>query len=182
MSSGWGGWAKAAGSAPFGRIMSIEDDVIFGYGRESIASQAAGHTLDTYHLYSSAKKGAEKKSSKGGKKGGKKRGGKGKDFRWSNNVNLTIRAMVTTPEYIVAAGVPDMGKKSADILSYDNEQEALDAYQGRKGGLLRIYSKETGEQEVEYKLSAAPVFDGLSIADHAVLMSLKDGTVEYWSN
>ena len=38
-------------------------------------------------------------------------------------------------------------------------------------------SADTGEKLAEYKLDSFPVFDGMSLADGKLFMSLKDGTV-----
>lgn len=178
MYSGWGGWAKSARQAPFGRIMGMDKENVYGYGRTEITSKETGHRAETYHLYSLVKPSEATKVAKKPKGQGQK--GPPKNFVWSNQVEQTIRALALSPQHIVTAGVPNLGKKTKGILAFENNQEALDAYEGRKGGLLRIYSKESGVQLAEYTLSAAPVFDGLSIATQEVLISLKDGTVECW--
>ena len=80
---------------------------------------------------------------------------------------------------LVIAGVPDIAKKTEDqkVLEFVNPEEALDAYFGGKGGILRTVSKSDGKVLREIKLPAAPVFDGLSAAFGHIYVSLKDGSV-----
>ena len=54
--------------------------------------------------------------------------------------------------------------------------------EGRKGGVLWIASAATGEKLAEYKFDAAPVWDGMAVADGRLYMSLADGRVVCWAS
>jgi len=180
--AGWGGWAAAASSAPAARIMAIADDALFGYGRKSIAGGATGHRADAYHLWCRAKQPATPPAAetpKDVRRGDKKRP-KTPPLaapKWSVEDSLIVRAMALTPEALVVAGPPDLGKKTANILAYENEGEALAGFQGERGTFLRVISTEDGSTLGETKLTAMPVFDGLSVAGGKVFTALKDGSV-----
>jgi len=184
--AGWGSWAASAAKFPSGRILCFDKERVYGYGRVAPRSAATGHKANNYHLYAlnriqpkpepkpEAKAPVQKK---GGKRGKKRRKPKtpAKSYAWNKEIPLIVRAMTATPGKLVLAGVPDVGKKSASIMEYENPKEALAAYRGESGSSLWIVDTETGEKSAEVKLPAAPVFDGLSVADGAVLVSLRDG-------
>ena len=52
------------------------------------------------------------------------------------------------------------------------------AYDGELGGRLLAVSATNGKQLAEYKLSAAPAWDGIAIANQQLYISLADGTVQ----
>ena len=95
--------------------------------------------------------------------------------------------MVLTDKAFLVAGSPRFDEQeTAELLStsrtdsYDLSprlRDALDKFQGRKGGLLLAADKATGEKLTEFELPSSPVFDGMIAADGQVLMSLMNGTV-----
>jgi hypothetical protein len=108
---------------------------------------------------------------------GEKKGGPPLRYRWSKECPLVVRALAGTPDLLFLAGVPDIGEKSASELAYDNPKEALEALHGKRGSFLWTVSAATGEKLAEHSLPAPPVFDGLSVAEGKVFVSLKDGTL-----
>jgi hypothetical protein len=150
---GWGGWSYA-GRFPSGRIMAFDADGIFGYGRATIGGGPTGHKADQYHLY--------------------------KQDGWSDLNAPIVRAMVKAGDKIVAAGPADLRKKSPALLAYDNEQEALASFKGEKGVVMRVVSAEDGTVLSEQKIDAVPAFDGMSAADGAVFITLKNGELQCW--
>ena len=163
---------------------------VYGYGRVAPRSAATGHKANTYHLYvlsrvrpkAQAKPAAAPETKtpgpkKKGRRGKKKRRPKTppKSCIWTKTIPLAVRAMAATPDKLVLAGVPDVGKKSAAVMEYENPEEALAAYRGKSGSSLWLVSTGTGEKTLDVKLPAAPVFDGVSVADGAVLISLRNG-------
>ena len=79
------------------------------------------------------------------------------------------------------AGPPDVGKRTElSKLSFSNPDEAIAAVRGQKGSLLQIRSTLDGTKTFEAKLSALPIFDGMSAANGRLYVSLVDGTVECW--
>ncbi len=178
--AGWGHWADAANQVPAGRILCFDEEQVYGYGRKRIASGAAGHKLDTYHIFAADKvltsTGPGRRKSKRNTKGSADVQNDG----WSHEDSIIVRAMVLTPDKIVVAGPPDLRQKAPDAMEYRNEPEALAAFRGRKGVLMQVLSKEDGSKLSECKLDAMPVFDGMSAASGSVFVSLKDGTIQCW--
>jgi outer membrane protein assembly factor BamB len=184
--AGWGGWANAGNIVPAGKILSFEEDHIYGYGRKAVASGAAGHKLDSYQLFAKTK---VMTSTKPLPRGARKRKSKQSAPRapqtqeagtWADEQSIIVRAMVLTSDKLIVAGPPDVGQKDTALLGFKNEREALAAFRGEKGTALQVISASDGGKLAEYELDAMPVFDGMSAASGRVYISLKNGTVECW--
>jgi len=87
--------------------------------------------------------------------------------RWSSNVPLTGKAMVLADGVLFVAGTP---------VAFPADDLAK-AYEGGMGGVLWAASAATGEKMAEYKLDAAPAWDGMAVANGRLYMSLGDGRV-----
>jgi len=191
--AGWGGWASMFNNqvkaAPAGRIMSFDNETIYGYGRIQHLAAAVGHRADATHLFASVKKyqppepaheaqpaPADKKT-KNKNKGVRKIQ---KTYLWSMTDPLITRAMVLSKNNLYIAGIPDPGIKDSQnetILQFTNNEEAIKAFMGDKGACLRVISKADGTTKEEVQLEAAPVFDGMSVAEGSLFISLKNGKV-----
>jgi hypothetical protein len=134
--------------------MALDDDGIFGYGRTVIGSGPTGHKADQYHLY--------------------------KNDAWSDGASPIVRAMVKAGDKIVVAGPVDLRKTSSRLLAYENEEEALASYKGEKGVVMRIVSAADGAVLSERQIEAVPAFDGMSVANGAVFIALKNGELQCW--
>ncbi len=169
--AGWGGWANTANAFQAGRILCMADGKVYGYGREAVASAAAGHRLDTYHLY-----GADLAPTMRPDRKGDLRASKSRPF-WADRQSLTVRAMVLGGDRLAVAGPVDLGKKDTTVMAYTNEPDALAAFRGEKDILLRVVRASDGRRLSEIRLAAMPVFDGLSTANGSLYLASKDGTV-----
>ncbi|MHC5054170.1 MAG: class I SAM-dependent methyltransferase [Planctomycetota bacterium] len=181
--AGWGGWAWAASQAPAGRILSLTDDRVYGYGRVRVQSGAVGHRADAYHLFCRERKAPPAPAPAPKVKGKKRRSGGGSQLSapvWSDGKSIVARAMVLADDRLAIAGPPDLGRKNPKLLAFENEPEALSGFSGEKGVFLRIVSAADGKKLWEQRLSAMPVLDGLSAAEGRLFISLRDGTVECW--
>ena len=183
--AGWGGWARAAGAFPAGRILCFDTDAVYGYGRKTVAGGPVGHKADAYHLFSTSRKAPlpprpkPQPKPQPGKKRRKPRapGAKKAPPRWSDDKSLIVRAMVLSDNRLVIAGPVDLGRKDPKMLAFENEAEALAAFEGGKGIFLRIVSADDGKKVFETRLGEMPVFDGMSAAGGKVYISLKNGSV-----
>jgi hypothetical protein len=86
---------------------------------------------------------------------------------WSDWVPIRIRAMTLAGECLFVAGPPDTLK----------EDDPMASFEGRMGGLIRVYDPRTGKSTREYKLAAPPVFDGMIAAGGNLLIATTDGHV-----
>lgn len=86
---------------------------------------------------------------------------------WQQRVPIRGRAMVVTESQLCVAGPPD-------IVPSD---DPLGAFEGRKGGVLRVVDKTTGETASEHRLPMPPVFNGAAAANGRLFLALEDGSV-----
>jgi len=178
--AGWSRWAQAGGSLPFGRIMCVDNDRVFAYGREKVMGGKVGHSTDTYHLFASDSQAApptpeEQKAARRGKK--KKRpNAVPPEKLWSNKNPITVRAMAADSDKIIVAGPVDVGQKT-DHLAFKNPTKAQAAFEGKSDILLQMINKKDGKKVFELKITEYPSFDGLSIASGKVFLSGKNGTL-----
>ncbi len=92
---------------------------------------------------------------------------KGDRKQWSNRQPVRVRAMVMTPDRILAAGPPDLV----------DPQDPLGAFEGRKGGVLLILDSETGDTVARQTLVSAPVFNGIATSRGRLFMVDVDGGI-----
>lgn len=178
--AGWSKWAQAGGSVPFGRIMCVDDDRVFAYGRETVQGGRTGHQTDTYHLFASDSKSApptpaEEKAARRGKK---KRSPKAvpPEKLWSNKKPITVRAMAAGKNKIVIAGPVDVGEKNGH-LAFLNPDKARAAFEGKEDIFLQMIDKQDGNKVFELKITDYPSFDGLSIAPGKIFLSGRNGVL-----
>jgi len=187
--AGFNAWHRTANANPAGRILSITDDTVYGYGRIQVAGGKVGHRFNSYHLFASPKvykpvmPEVDRKGTRTPAKKKKRVPTVNKMFGWSETAPFTVRAMVATAESLVVAGVPDLGQRPNPTtsnrvpLQFENPVAALEAFRGERGGYLRIVSKEDGSMTQEVKLDGVPVSDGMSVANGELFISLKNGVV-----
>jgi len=95
------------------------------------------------------------------------------EYTWQRDVPLYPNALVAGPKHVVMAGPPRFDEQvtfarlstaPTDRYRLDAPlQEGLETFAGRKGGLVLVVDKSTGETAGEAKLPSSPVFDGGSI-------------------
>jgi hypothetical protein len=180
--AGYGRWASMRSGdstkAPAGRILSFDDQRIYGYGRVQHSSGWTGHRGDEYHLFSSVK--VYPKPSPPPKTQRRRKGansGKGKTFEWSRHDSMIVRSMVLTADKLLVAGLPNLVRKDETGRSFFNPEEGLAALAGRRGGCLAMISPADGAKIREIELQSPPVFDGMSSVEGKVFLSLKSGFV-----
>jgi hypothetical protein len=86
---------------------------------------------------------------------------------WATRVPIRGRALVATAQQLCVAGPPD-------VVDPD---DPLAAFEGRKGGVLRVVNKKDGETSAEFRLTAPPVFHGAAAANGRLVVTLEDGSV-----
>ena len=187
--SGWGKWARAANISPSGKILSFDDDNVYGYGRIEIAGGPAGHTKNNYHLFAcknitmpydvpAISNNTQDKNKRRGKDKSPRR--KKQPPIWSIKKSPIARAMVLTDDKLIIAGPADIAIKNSEVMEYENEAKALAAYTGQKGALLQLVSTKDGQILSEYELETNPTFDGMMAANGKVFVSLKNGKIQCW--
>ncbi|MCP4259419.1 MAG: PQQ-binding-like beta-propeller repeat protein [Planctomycetes bacterium] len=86
---------------------------------------------------------------------------------WAQRIPVRVRTMVSTEKFLLTAGPPDIV----------DSRDPLGAFEGRKGGLLDIFDKLSGNRLAKYKLDSPPVFNGAAVANGKLYISMEDGTL-----
>jgi outer membrane protein assembly factor BamB len=204
MGGGYGSWYQAGRMAPSARIMVFDDDSVYGYGRKP--EYMVNASVLEYQLYAAGKQvtpaaiqrvrrsnsaiDAKSKNKNANSSDWQVRQGFdakslwAADTRWTKEkLPLLVRAMVLAGDKLYTAGPPAIADEKAAFLEPDApanraalvEQEA--AWEGKKGGLLRVVSASDGEKLTEYKLESVPVWDGMAAANGRLYMATIDGKV-----
>jgi len=90
-----------------------------------------------------------------------------KKTRWSMPMPIRVTAMAVGGETLLCAGTPDTL----------DPKEPWAAYEGKRGGVLFALATEDGVKKAETKLDAAPVYDGMAIANGRLYLSTVNGTL-----
>ena len=93
--------------------------------------------------------------------------GKASAWTWSVDLAMRPRAMVRAGDRLVLGGVPNV----------IDPNDPYAAYEGRKGGLVRIMSAGDGGTSGQYQLPSPPVWDGMAVAAGRLYLSTSDGSV-----
>jgi len=177
-----GGWFLPGYNAPTGRIMSIDEAHVYGFGRRT--KYFPRTTAIEYHLYRTSKTPKIVRQGPGRPPTRKGRAAPTRPvYRWTRDVPLLARGMVLADQTLFIAGPPDVVDQEktlaafADPAAHAKLAEQVAAHEGRKGGLLWAVSADEGETLAEYKLASPPVFDGLAAAGGCLYLAAVDGHV-----
>jgi hypothetical protein len=186
MTTNYGGWPQIGSRVPAGRLLVLDDETVYGFGRSQYIHHGAHVGIDGATIYHfNATRDAERRfthyqafaisrqtagaDGQAAKPASKKRPApaRGKQYRWTRELPVLARAMVLAGDQLILAGPPD-------IFGSDEPAAAL---AGTKGGLLCLLSTTDGEPAAQYRLDSPPVFDGMAVADKCLYMATLDGHV-----
>ena len=88
-------------------------------------------------------------------------------FQWTTGAAMWPRAMLKAGKLLLLGGTTDQ----------IDDKDPHAAFEGRKGGLLRVMSAADGAKMAEYKLEAPPVWDGMAAAGGRLYVATTDGKV-----
>jgi hypothetical protein len=86
---------------------------------------------------------------------------------WTSSIPIKAKSLLVGSDKLYLAGVRD------EV----DEEDPWAHFDGRKGGLITIHSKEDGKLIRQIELTSPPVFDGLASADKKLFISCRDGSV-----
>jgi hypothetical protein len=158
--SGWPGYYLAGKTAPAGRILSADDDGIFGWGR--MKQYFKWSKPYRYMLYSTDHDYQQK---------------------WARKVPILVRAMVKADDQLHILGPKELvdqelAMRSVTIPETQRllvEQDA--AMRGQRGAKLLRINAADGKICAGYRLHTTPVFDGMVSAGGQLYVALTDGTI-----
>jgi len=194
MNSGWGGWATAGNQNPSGRLLVLDENSIYGFGRLEQYDTHGSHiglegTLlpwppprpnarargtTHYRLFACSKEVDKVKLKETAQQ--RRRGRMQTKIKgyWSKPLKMVVRAMVLADDTLFIAGPPEL------LTSTSGSQDlkaAQAAYEGKKGSALWAVSTKDGKKLSEYRLHSPPVLDGMIAADGKWYISCMDGKV-----
>lgn len=183
MRGGFGGWPQAARQMPAGRLLVVDDDAIFGFGRSKYDvgnptgvhaghvgvikdgyqdSGRVDHSQNPLQLFAAAKPNAQCVE-------------KGKrsvvQYKWQSSVPILVRAMLLADRTLFIAG-PDAGQ----------DNKGLAELRTVKPGQLLAVSADDGNILSTCKLAAPPVLDGMAAIPGRLLVSCTDGSVRCFAD
>lgn len=195
--SGWAIWARMGNMVPSGRILSLGDELVYGYGRDRYPGGPYGQARggEHYHLFAAEKEAFEplpsNRQNQHLRYGGSgralglevterdKRFGEPSLHRnaWSRQVPIFARALVLADETLLLAGPPEPASLRTNELILPDPDKAEAVFRGRHGAALCLVNATDGESLAQYELESSPVFDGMIAAQGRVFVSLEDGSV-----
>ena len=195
--SGFAIWPRVGNMLPSGRILSLSQNSVFGYGRDKYPHGMRGQFKggEKYHIFGaekeafeplpSNKKNQHLRATRSGKELGLKATARDKagggpslhNYLWSRDIPIYVRAMVLTDTVLFLAGPlePEDAKNSG--ISLENPEKIEAAFSGKQGVKLYVVSTQNGDRIAEYKLDSSPIFDGMIAAQSRIIMALEDGTL-----
>ena len=183
MRGGFGGWPQAARQMPAGRLLVVDDEAIFGFGRSKYdvgnptgvhaghvgvikdgyqESGLVDHSQNPFQLFAAAKPDAENVEK--GKRGVVV-------YKWQTSVPILARAMLLADRTLFIAG-PDAGQDNKGLA----ELRSI-----RPGHLLAV-SADDGNILAKCELAASPVLDGMAAIPGRLLVSCTDGSIRCFAD
>ncbi len=195
----WEYWHVPGRLAPSGRIMAVDGEQAFGYCRDP--EYLCNSSVLEYRLYGAKhsspyrnmfhrRRGRIKNDMTDWRERAKHPEGELTTVAYNWKIEhppVVVRAMALTPEQLLVAGPPDlvdekaMWGRSNDKAFGEKMADQAAALAGSKGARMWVLDKRTGTRQADYRLDAAPVFDGLIVADRRVLIATTDGRVQCWA-
>ncbi|NQT40215.1 MAG: hypothetical protein HQ581_22170, partial [Planctomycetes bacterium] len=172
------GYGATGPSAPCGKIMVLDDENLFIFGRKP--QYWRWTTPMEFRLFSVDRRlpGPEAASSgTGARRGGKTRYAP----RWSVEIPLLVRAMVKAGDTLFVAGPADIVNEEQVLKPTAAARAQLDQqaqlFTGSDGSHLWAVSADDGSKLTEIKLDDLPIFDGLIAAGGRLYMATVNGKV-----
>jgi len=203
---GWAEFQYPPKRVPYGRIMCLDEQNAYSYGRDP--ELLCNASVCEYRLYCAAKTPARKvgiarlegtwvkgkypddgslaRNSVDWKQLAKlpKEKLSALDYRWVHEEpDVMARAMVLANGHLFVAGPRDvvdekkMWGRSNDEVFKQKMAEQEAWLRGRHGGVMQVFSKNDGGKLAEYKLASLPAFDGLIAAGGRLYMVTEDGSL-----
>jgi outer membrane protein assembly factor BamB len=186
MGSGWGGWAKAGKRVPAGRLLIIDGERVFGYGRNQYDTPGAHVGVDadgvwgpigreegrwtSYRLFRrplNTQSGTESRRQASDKSA--------TEPGWTRRVPMVVKAMVLADDTLFVAGPPVESKGiPKEPTDADPLAEALEA---KGSGKLLAVSAVSGDTLAGHDIGCSPVFDGVAAAYERIYISTESGSV-----
>ena len=111
-------------------------------------------------------------------------------YDWNTYVPVSTKALSMSGTNLIVAGPPDLAneenlferltKKDPTVQKDIDEQEA--SLSGKRGALVKIVNKSSGEVARDFTLDSPPVWDGVSVAQGRIFVVTADGKIRCYDN
>ncbi len=186
---GWGEYQIPPRRVPFGRIICLDEDNAYAYGREP--ELMCNCSINEYRLYCANKKPQKPdhkltRSSVDWKKLSKMDRKKltALKYKWENpQPDIMVKAMVLAGDKLFVAGPPDvvdekqMWGKSNEELFRRKMRSQEQALKGEMGAYVQVFSAKNGKKINQWKISSLPAWDGMAAANGRLYLATKNGEV-----
>jgi len=166
MSGGYGGWATFGNRRISGRLLVLDGDRVYGFGRKQYGITGAHAGLNAeHHLFAADRKLIQPEPPKGPKPKARRprRPAPKVNYHWSQPLPFYARGMLLAGDTLFAAG-------PSDVPDFSSHNPTSDVW-------LWAVSATDGTKKAQYKLKAPPVFDSLAAADGRLFFTTADGRV-----
>jgi outer membrane protein assembly factor BamB len=189
MGSGWGAWPNSGRGAAAGRLLILDDDTVYGFGRLNQYHRNGTHVgLGRVRcaLYSCRLPSRSEDGRRGtGRAKGRVPPAEKAVYGWKKALPFFARAMVLSGGTLFAAGPPDVLTASPEGASHAYHrastagqlEEQAEAFAGRSGGILRAVAARDGATLAELRLESPPAFDGMAVARGRLYVSTVGGRI-----
>ena len=204
VTGGYSGWPKAGRLVPSGRILCIDEDSVYGFGRkgEYMANASvlenrlfAADKVVTQQAINRIGKAERAMNERSNYKSASASDWKlryffpTKDlsaatFHWElDQPSVIARAMTVAGDKLFVAGPPDLVDERQAFHNPDDPdiqarlKRQAEAYEGRAGGQLWVMAKADGRVVSRYALNTIPVFDGMAAAGDSLFVTTVDGRI-----
>ncbi len=204
VTGGYGGWYQAGRLVPSGRILCVDQERVYGYGRKPEFMVNA--SVLEYQLFATDKvvtreaikrvTGLERNINARSTE----RNANSSDWRlrhffppkeltaakiqWKlDQPALIARSLTVAGNTLFVAGPPDIIDERRAFRNPDDPdvrkklKRQVEAIEGRHGGQIWALDKASGEIVARYKLDTIPVFDGTAAAGDSIYMATVDGRI-----
>ena len=168
--SGWQIWPRVGNMVPAGRILSVDEKTVFGYGRDKYPGGPSGQVRggERYHLFAAGKEASEPLPSyrdkqhlryaRSGQALGLKTTERDKRYgepslhrnRWSRQVLILARALVLADDTLLLAGPPEPASLRTSELILPNPDRAEATFREGHEAALCLVNAADGEPLARY--------------------------------
>jgi outer membrane protein assembly factor BamB len=174
--SGWAGYPTAGKVTPAGKILTTDDEMVYGFGR--LPQFWRWTTPLEFHVFAAPKSAVGQMGNRA-KAARRQTSQKSHGYAWVQRYPILVRAMVKTGDTIFLAGPRDVVDETA-MRPDSPVREQVAAWQGKDGAVMMAISAADGSKQATYDLSAVPRFDGLIAAGGNLYITTTDGKLVRW--
>ncbi len=164
--SGYIGWYFAGRETPAGRLLALDDGVVYGFSYRP--EYYKGTTGRKYQLFAATRQDLVPQDPVDYAQAQRRypHSGNGEyrvELQWGQEVPLLARALAVAGDTVLMAGPPESAMR------------LMTAFEGKKGGVLQASSTGDGSALASYRLDGLPVHDGMAVANGRLYISTEDG-------